>query len=178
MLADLKGVFCCKQSSRVPDEDFCPWGGQIDVIIGPLYVETWGQQLSSYGFYVAPVRCHICSIFPWVRAYLPILYSSRLYPRWRIKRFTPSAAVPFQLGQVSGHRGLYLPSTDHTVAHLLPAKLLKPHYCKGAVKYLWRKTSYLRRYANPARRTLKCSIRPRYFTWWRTSTSSKRPVDH
>lgn len=25
MFADLKGIFCCKQSSRVPDENFCPW---------------------------------------------------------------------------------------------------------------------------------------------------------
>lgn len=44
------------------------------------------------------------------------------------------------------------------------------------LSYRWRKISYLRRYANPARRTLRCSISPRYFTWCRTSTSSKRPT--
>lgn len=108
MLADLKGIFCCEQSSWVPDEDFCPWEGQRDIITGALAsVETL---TSSYGFYMPSVQGHF-------RSYLPILYSSRLYPRWLISRFTPSAAGPFQLGQVSGHRGLYLQRTHHTVAH-------------------------------------------------------------
>lgn len=30
MFADLKGVFCCKQSSWVPDENFCPWGRETN----------------------------------------------------------------------------------------------------------------------------------------------------
>lgn len=43
------------------------------------------------------------------------------------------------------------------------------------VLYLCRKTSYFRRYAKPALRTLRFSIKPKYFTWCRIKTSSKLP---
>lgn len=39
---------------------------------------------------------------------LPSLYSSGLYPRCLTSVATPSDAFPCQLGQVSGHRDLYL----------------------------------------------------------------------
>lgn len=42
--------------------------------------------------------------------------------------------------------------------------------------YLFRKTSNLRLYANPARLTRRCSMSPRYFTWCLISTSSNWPV--
>lgn len=47
-----------------------------------------------------------------------------------------------------------------------------------APSYLFRKTSNLRLYAKPARLTLRCSIRPRYFTWCLISASSNWPVLH
>lgn len=40
---------------------------------------------------------------------LPSLYSSGLYPKYLTSAETPSTKRPFQLGQVSGHRDLYLP---------------------------------------------------------------------
>lgn len=63
-----------------------------------------------------------------------------------------------------------------TTEELLEAGFLiwKSRLC--APSYLFRKTSNLRLYAKPARLTLRCSIRPRYFTWCRISASSNRPV--
>lgn len=43
------------------------------------------------------------------------------------------------------------------------------------VSYLFRNISNLRLYAKPARLTLRCSIRPRYFTWCLISASSNCP---
>lgn len=42
--------------------------------------------------------------------------------------------------------------------------------------HLFKNTSNLRLYAKPARRTLRCSIKPRYFTWCLISASSNWPV--
>lgn len=47
------------------------------------------------------------------------------------------------------------------------------HWCPS---HLFKKTSNLRLYANPARLTLRCSISPKYLTWCLISTSSKRPT--
>lgn len=50
--------------------------------------------------------------------------------------------------------------------------ILRSQLC---VSYLCKKISNLRLYAKPARLTLRCSIKPRYFTWCRISASSNVP---
>lgn len=50
--------------------------------------------------------------------------------------------------------------------------LFRPPLC---ISYLCRKISNLRLYAKPARLTLRCSIKPRYFTWCLISASSNSP---
>lgn len=70
----------------------------------------------------------------------------------------------------------FIPGIKTSISGVYYANSGRNPNCDDGCSYLWRKISYLRRYANPARLTLRCSIRPRYLTWCLTSTSSKRPA--
>lgn len=247
MFADLKGIFCCKQSSWVPDENLGPVGPykEVKTILSKIFkmsscIESENSRISKntqkvlirlhliYHCVCVPAhlilipfvakvfdqtlhafRCRAPPVGPGIRTkgLVPDREGAhkqqsmcRITTWWPCFTFTLFYRITFKLydsivstqcqpvvcashsdvGSFSSRLSvLVMVHVLQTVSVIKDLKSLmksKKNEYDFWCCYLWRKISYLRRYANPARLTLRCSIRPRYFTWCLTSTSSKRPA--